>query len=89
MFANRCRLTRTLAAWHVPVDGQPPLHLAAWKGNLKLVKMLLAAGADPLIKNKRGETAAEVAEGSKTRNQEVVDLIAAHIDAQGNNKDDI
>ena len=63
------------------------MHLAAWKGNLELVEMLLANGADPLIKNKRGETAAEVAEGSKTRNQEVVDLIAAHIDGQASKED--
>ena len=73
--------------YRVHADGQPPLHLAAWKGNLQLVGMLLAAGADPLIRNKRGETAAEVAEGSKTRNQEVVDLIAAHIDGQASKED--
>jgi|EP01043_Picozoa_sp_COSAG02_P046302 ankyrin repeat protein len=69
------------------VDGQPPLHLAAWKGHSELVKMLLAAGADPLAKNKHGETAAQVAEASKTGTQETIDLIAAHIDGQVNKED--
>lgn len=53
-----------------------------------MAKILLAAGADPLIKNKHGETALEAADGSKTmRNQEVVDFIAAFIDGQRNKED--
>lgn len=39
-----------------------PLHSAAEKGNLDMVKMLSAKGADPLIKDSRGQLAIELAE---------------------------
>jgi hypothetical protein len=61
--------------------------LAAWKGHVELVKVLLAAGAEPLIKNKRGETAAQVAEASKAWTREIVDIIVAHIDGQKDKED--
>lgn len=38
-----------------------PLHDAAGVGQLKMVKMLIEKGADPLFKNKKGKTPADVA----------------------------
>lgn len=39
-----------------------PLHSAARKGRLDIVEMLLAKGADPLVKDSRGKLAIELAE---------------------------
>jgi ankyrin repeat protein len=39
------------------IDNDTPLMLAAKKGAPEIVALLLAAGADPNVKNKNGETA--------------------------------
>ena len=46
-----------------PVDseGLTPLHLATTYGNSKIVKKLLLAGADRKAKNRKGETALQIA----------------------------
>ncbi|KNC97353.1 uncharacterized protein SPPG_07281 [Spizellomyces punctatus DAOM BR117] len=38
-------------------EGNTPLHWAAQLANMEVVEMLLEFGADPMIRNKRGETA--------------------------------
>ena len=38
------------------IDGQTALLVAAKKGNARIVDLLLEAGADPTLKNERGET---------------------------------
>ena len=43
------------------LDDITPLHDAAGAGQLKMVKMLIDKGADPLFKNKKGKTPQDVA----------------------------
>ena len=40
--------------------GDSPLHLACWGGHPECVKLLLESGADPLLKNKAGDTARDL-----------------------------
>lgn len=53
--------------------GWTPLHVAAAGGNMEAVRILLEAGADRTIKNKRGETASDLAR--KKGRREVADAI--------------
>lgn len=46
-------------------DGVTPLMAAASTGNLEIVKMLLANGADPTIVNNMGENAIDIAQRSQ------------------------
>jgi ankyrin repeat protein len=41
--------------------GQTPLHHAVARGSLKLVKLLVTAGADPFLKDEQGRAAADLA----------------------------
>ena len=63
-------------------EGYTPLMYAANLGLLENVKTLLANGADPARKNKRGETAASLASGESSVNRaeraRVVDLLKQH-----------
>ena len=43
------------------IKGCTPLHIAADKGSCKVVKLLLAGGANPLAKNSDGQTPLDVA----------------------------
>ena len=43
------------------LNGQPPLHLAVWRGQKQLIKMLAMAGADAALTNSKGQTAVEAA----------------------------
>ncbi len=45
-------------------DGDTALHDAARFGHAECVDVLVAAGADKSIKNKKGETASDVAEAN-------------------------
>jgi hypothetical protein len=46
-------------------NGESALHAAALSGSLPVCKQLIAAGADPNLKNQEGFTAAEVAQRHK------------------------
>ena len=46
------------------VGGRTPLHWAAASGRASIAELLLAHGADPTVKDKRGSTAADLAEAS-------------------------
>lgn len=48
-----------------------PLHCAARKGNLKVVEVLLRAGADPLQMDSRGHTAEDVVRKKNYKNSHV------------------
>jgi len=75
---------RLLLEHHAYIDaespnGTTPLMMAASYGSPVAVKILLEAGADPLIKNQRGLTAIDFAEGAQRR--ESSELIAAFVRA--------
>lgn len=46
-------------------NGESPLHAAAFSGSLPVCKQLIAAGADPFLKNQDGLMAKEVAQRNK------------------------
>jgi ankyrin repeat protein len=48
-------------------DGFAPIHHAAYTGNMRIAKMLLAAGADPSFPTTNGKLAEEVAEERENR----------------------
>jgi ankyrin repeat protein len=50
-----------------------PLMQAAYKGNVKFVKLFLKYGADPNLKDKQGKTALDMAK--KKNHQQVIDLL--------------
>lgn len=73
-------IMRLLIERHAYIDaeapnGNTPLMMAAVYGNASAVKLLLEAGADPLLKNKAGLTAIELAQ--RMSRNEAVELIAA------------
>ena len=72
-------------------NGQPPLHLACWRGHPHIVELLLKRGADPLIKNKAGETALQASESSKLSkvHDQVAELIALHLAGDGDSKQEL
>ena len=47
-----------------PSSNMTPLHLAARRGAVDVVRMLLAAGADASLQTKSGQTALELAEAN-------------------------
>jgi ankyrin repeat protein len=47
--------------------GTTPLMLAAWRGDLDLVRTLLARGADPRLRDRRGAAAADLARARRAR----------------------
>lgn len=56
MFSNYFQLTQ---------NGETPLHAAALFGHLPIVKQLIAAGSDLVIKNQDGLTALQIAKQQK------------------------
>jgi ankyrin repeat protein len=66
-FRGRVRMVRLLLSQpnievdKIDVDGQTPLISAAQMGHARVVELLLEAGADPSIKDERGETAEDKA----------------------------
>lgn len=75
---------RLLLEHHAYIDaespnGTTPLMMAASYGTPVAVKILLEAGADPLLKNQRGLTAIDFAERAQRR--EASELIAAFVRA--------
>lgn len=50
-----------------------PLMQAAYKGDVRLVKLFLEYGADPNLKDQQGKTALDMAK--KKNHQEVIDLL--------------
>jgi uncharacterized protein len=64
---RRPEIVRLLIARGSPVDGRgspaghTPLHEAAFNGDLALVRLLLASGADRSVRTGEGETALEIA----------------------------
>jgi ankyrin repeat protein len=61
-------------------DGRTPLHVAAYFARKDVVELLLAAGADPAIKDKKGKTAAALARkpyGKGGNGAEIVALLEA------------
>ena len=61
-------------------NGSTPLMMAARYGSVDSVKQLLSAGADPLLKNKKGLTAIDFAQG--VERADVANLIAAAVRAR-------
>jgi ankyrin repeat protein len=60
------------------IGGNTSLHEAVFKGSAKLVKLLLAHGADPDIANADGATPIELAE--RTDRSHLAHLMEAHLD---------
>jgi ankyrin repeat protein len=46
----------------LPADGRTPLHFSAQLGDVELIRMLLARGADPELRDHYGETPLKAAE---------------------------
>ncbi|MBP6851551.1 MAG: ankyrin repeat domain-containing protein [Rhodoferax sp.] len=61
-------------------NGTTPLMMAAFYGTPSAVKLLLEAGADPLIKNEQGLTAIDFAH--RNQRQDSADIIAAFVRAK-------
>lgn len=66
------------------ISGWTPLHLAAGRGHLKMVKFLLSQGADPLVEDRLGRTAADLA--SHQFDDDLVYLLEAASSYGGNFK---
>lgn len=61
-------------------NGNTPLMMAAFFGTPSAVKLLLEAGADPLLRNKGGQNAIDLA--NRAERKESADLIAAFVRAR-------
>ena len=61
-------------------NGTTPLMMAAFYGTPSAVKLLLEAGADPLLKNVQGLSAIDFAQ--RASRQESADIIAAFVRAK-------
>jgi ankyrin repeat protein len=61
--------------------GNTLLHVAAMSGDVREVKRLLAAGADPRIRNREGRTARELA--ALVRKPRIVALLVGASPASG------
>lgn len=75
-------IMRFLLEQHAYIDaaspnGSTPLMMAAFYGTPAAVKLLLEAGADPLLKNEQGLTAIDFAQ--RNSRQESAELIAAFV----------
>jgi ankyrin repeat protein len=66
------------ATLNVPDDKRPPLHVAAYRGNLEVAKALLAHGAQPNLHNSWGATPLHEAVRSELDNHEMVKLLILH-----------
>jgi hypothetical protein len=60
IFQNGAEAGKLQKAIYVQLQGCTPLHCAAMRGNPALVYVLLAAGADPLVKNSLGQVSMEL-----------------------------
>lgn len=58
-------------------NGDTPLHIAALRGHLDCVKVLLTKGADPCIANSSGKTSAQEAE--KNQHYDLVEYINSFV----------
>jgi ankyrin repeat protein len=61
-------------------NGTTPLMMAAFYGTPSAVKLLLEAGADPLLKNEQSLTAIDFAQ--RNQRQDSADIIAAFVRAK-------
>jgi hypothetical protein len=59
------------------IDGNTPLMIAVEHGDEDIVDMLLAAGADPTIKNENGVDAADVASGVIEKQKSILKKLSA------------
>lgn len=80
--SNQLAIMNLLLDNHAYIDaespnGTTPLMMAAFYGSSSAVKLLLEAGADPLLKNEQGLSAIDFAQRAKR--QESADLIAAFV----------
>jgi len=57
------------------LDGRTALMPAAKAGHVKIVEALLSAGADPNLKNRRGQTAADESRAEIGKRREVISLL--------------
>ena len=62
----------------INIDGDTALMVAAEKGHLEIAEMLLKAGAQVSITNKRGETATSLARETLARQQAMVSKLQSH-----------
>ena len=65
-FSDVCEPRTPAGCMVFTVETVYPIHVAAEKGDCDLVRMLLAAGADPLQRTSRGRTAVDFAVKSKS-----------------------
>lgn len=59
----------------IDIDGRTPLMWAVEKGSTEIVKMLLDAGAQPAIKNKRGEDSIAAALHQIAKDQDILKML--------------
>ncbi len=83
--AGHLQIMNLLLEHHAYIDaaspnGSTPLMMAAMYGTPSAVKLLLEAGADPLLKNDLGLTAIDFAQ--RANRQESADIIAAFVRAR-------